>query len=401
MSILDLIKMKPRTSMNTSLGRLALFTISLGNQSSLSKLLGSPLTKVDPTLYVKNLLAYACYPESTLDSEKHKPDDPVLTLSDVETLSREEIEKLARTYVKYNDYLYKGDLNKTSKNSGEPENKDNGEILYPKKESETWVDYLHRLACLEEERQHERMKAITSAIPTLNSFSNPLKDRIIKNFFLDEIMAKSAYVPKRVFTVKVPSAKTETDSLGWIGAEDDRKEHDVEPQNVIASKLDELFALLIEESREANKIQTEIASEIKNQTDQTGTQSKLNIWLTAVVILIAVVGISLDLFSHSSGISFSIEQQSSFENYGAKVIESIETVGERTIEVGNSSEDTLNELVRGVQTINDNVVSTNSLLTSATQEISELKQLNTIQDQEIQQLKIQLDVLKEAIRKKE
>jgi hypothetical protein len=58
-------------------------------------------------------------------------------------------------------------------------------------EGEKWVDYLHRLAVIEEKELHEQFKKIAEQFSEMGSFSKKLQDQIKDTFSLGESLKKS------------------------------------------------------------------------------------------------------------------------------------------------------------------------------------------------------------------
>jgi hypothetical protein len=166
MNLDDLFKVTPQTTIETSIGLLSIFSIGVGRESKLLKSLVSSIKKTEPKEYIKKLIAYVCFPQVDLKDGKFKPDKPILSLIDIDRLSNQELEEIAKKYVLSNEYLYKDDEFRTEADI-------NGQDLrcisyenieYPKKDEESFIEYLHRLLCLEQDRQKERMSTIQLSV---------------------------------------------------------------------------------------------------------------------------------------------------------------------------------------------------------------------------------------------
>jgi len=130
---------RPISTIKTSIGVLCLFPISAAHQSSLLKTFDLSINEIE-LHYIKNLFVFVCYLENCLKEGKYKPDEPVLTLEDVNNLSEEDLEGIAKEYV---SAFYSKD-----------------KTLPPKKNDENYIYYLYRLSYNEQEE--------------IKSFFNPL-----------------------------------------------------------------------------------------------------------------------------------------------------------------------------------------------------------------------------------
>jgi uncharacterized protein Yka (UPF0111/DUF47 family) len=134
-----------------------------------------------------------------------------------------------------------------------------------------------------------------------------------------------------------------------------------EPFNDLAKRLDELIDSSTRASEfmvEANRIQTEIATEIKAGGDSTDRHAKTNIKLTVLVIFITLTGIGITVWSILSGISFSPHQQMIFENQVDRITAGIvknQAESEKAIARETAQNQRLIQLVtEGIQRLEDN-----------------------------------------------
>ena len=102
--------MRPIAFYDSSIGRLAIYSISYGHSLKLLEVLGGDLSVCDPVRFVKHLLLYICYPVHTLGDEQAKPDEILLSAEDVDKLSSEEIDQIAKLYIDNEPYLYRKQL---------------------------------------------------------------------------------------------------------------------------------------------------------------------------------------------------------------------------------------------------------------------------------------------------
>lgn len=400
LNLSDFLKVESDSTINTSIGTLYLFSISVGNQSSLLESLGSSIDETDPHDYAKKLFVFVCYPEKSLKEGKYKPDVPVLTQEDIGRLSEKELEDIAQAYVLSNDYLFKKLEFKNKKNEkGEdvhyPEYND---IVHPKNEEEDYIHYLHRLACLEEESQRNTMKSIFDSMPKLDSFSKSLTGGIAKNLMLGDSLTKSFKAARSIPKIEVSPVAPQLETIDWAEIERTKEKVRRQPFDELAKRLDELINSSIKASEfmvEANKIQTEIATEIKSGGDVTDRHARKNIKLSIAVIILTTFGLVMTGWSSLSGVSFSEAQQNSLHSYSSKITQSLEESRKVTEESSNESKVVLTEILRALNTLNGNIVNSNGKLDDAVRQIDELKSSNEKYKAEIERLSIELKKLKD------
>ena len=177
----------------TTIGKLSLFFLSLKHSYILSNALMHADDESKPLQCIKILIALVCYPKDSLKDGKYKPEDRVLNLEDVNKLSEEEIKILAEVYIENNSSLYKSKKSWVELNDKGKEihhSKYEG-IKYPKEENESSIDYLYRLLKLEDERQREQMNGMTNLIPNLSSFSPNLQKAVVSNLVAGSAMTEA------------------------------------------------------------------------------------------------------------------------------------------------------------------------------------------------------------------
>ncbi|WP_404396219.1 hypothetical protein [Pseudoalteromonas phenolica] len=404
LDISELLKVKSDTNIDTSLGTLFLFSISVGNQSSLLKALSSSVAEAEPREYVKNLFKFVCYPENSLKEGIYKPDEPVLTREDIESLTEKELEDIAEAYIQDNEYLFKKrEFKKKNNEKGEEVHySEYSDILHPKNDDEDNIQYLHRLACLEQENQRERMKSIFDSMPKLGSFSKSLTGGIAKNLMLGESLAKSFEAARAIPKIELSPVTSQLKTIDWAAIERKKEKVRREPFEELAKRLDKLINSSSQASEfmvEANKIQTEIAAEIKSGGDVTDRHARKNVKLSIAVILLTISGLVLTGWSSISGVSFSENQQIALDSYSSKITESLEKSRQSVEESSNESKLVLTEILRSLNILNKNIVNSHEKLDDAVRQIDELKISNENYKREIEQLNIELIKLKDEYNK--
>jgi hypothetical protein len=137
----------PLADVETSIGLMTLFPVTVGNQDKIKETLGHAISDSSPSDYIKVLLHYILYPKEAIEEETRPGNNVDEAL--IAKLSDADYEKIAEAYIANNVYLYKElDFKKEKSESGEEQLKsDYSKTKYPRKEKETNVEYLHRLAC--------------------------------------------------------------------------------------------------------------------------------------------------------------------------------------------------------------------------------------------------------------
>lgn len=274
-------------SINTSIGELYLFDISAGDQEKLFPLLEK---KSEPELFMKEMLIYICFPKNSLKEGGNKPDKPILTKNDIEKLSKDEIEQISQKYLENNEYLYKKTIEKTAKNSQGVNvlSFDYGEIKYPKKDNESYVQYLYRLATLDLQKLKDDIKRLT-----LNFSSNVL-DSIKKTETLgDSIRQSLGEIRPFHFAAVHDEVKLQTPKLPKF---EPIKSPFIEVEKRL-SELVETSARTAEFIIKMNETQVQIAGELKNSGDNASYFAKRNIKLNCVIISITLLSLLISLFS--------------------------------------------------------------------------------------------------------
>ncbi|RLA42369.1 MAG: hypothetical protein DRR42_23530 [Gammaproteobacteria bacterium] len=393
----DLLKGKPCATIETSIGMLCLFSISVGSQSKLLKSLSAPIEETDPREYLKKLLIYVCYPENDLKDGKYKPDNPILTLEGIDEFSDQELEALAKAYVSSNEYLFKkSELRKKKGTDGKPVHYSNfTETEHPRQDEENYIEYLHRLSCLEKDKQKESMERILGSMPKLDSFSKALSGGITKNLMLGESISNSIESSRVTPGFEFTPSRLDSIDMGEMQRNIERVRK--EPFDDLAQRLDKLINSSIQASEfmvEANRIQTEIATEIKAGGDTTDRHARNNIKLSWGVIILTISGLIMSGWTISSGVSFSEDQQRALENYTSNLSESIIFTTKAVEESGNESEIVLKEILSELSNLNENLVINRESLGNIYREIDSLKISNEEYKREVEELKGEIEELR-------
>ena len=359
-------KIECSAEVETTIGKLSLFFLSLKHSYILSTALRHMDDERKPLQCIKILITLVCYPKDSLKNGKYKPEERVLNLEDVDKLSEEEIKNLAEIYIENNSSLYKDKISWIELNDEGKEihySKYEG-IKYPKEEKESSIDYLYKLLKLEDERQREQMNSMFNLIPKLSSFSPNLQTAVVSNLVAGSAITE-AMKTNKFFESNLKAAANSHRKLNdnVMQVQDRVAKAKREPFDKLGAKLDTLIQFTstsTENLVQGNSRQAQMGAEIKSVGDETNElQKKLlqetieggnrSDTKTNVVILLTIIGIVTTLF-----ISFYSE----------------------------------NTELKNTQ-IDDSVTSENTK-----RDIETLKEANSSYQQEVKQLKIEIENLK-------
>jgi len=297
--ILKLMEQEPFGSFESSIGLLFCFSTSMKDQSLLAEELTEKLEDAAPEDFVRALARLVCFPKEALKDEKLKPDDPVLQEADVQRLTREDLETFAKLYVENNPYLFKKREQKRKKNAeGQTVVTPYlGEVEHPQLNDESYASYLHRLTVIEHDRRREQLLKLSKSF---SSFSGGVAENLRKTLSHGDSL-------KRVLEHMRPEISRPDFTHGpklpdYDWAEMQRNAEAVRraPFDELAERLDQLIDSSVESSRfmiESNQIQAQVAEEIKRSGDSASTFSKLNLWLSGLIIILTLCGLAITAYS--------------------------------------------------------------------------------------------------------
>jgi len=298
-----LLNNEPYACIPTAIGELCIFSITVGSQIELHKDIAKPIDDCEPTEFVRQLSRHICFPKESLREHKYKPDKPLLSATDVSSLTEEDLEAISKIYVENNEYLSKKLILKTRQNEkGETiTHGEYGEIEYPKDKNETFTKYLTRLSAKHDEKQRKQMEEMFGSISGLGSFSRTLGDSIKNTLSWGNSLSKAMESIRPIRdSALLRNVEPSIPPINWAEMEKIREEKRLRPFNELASQLDELIDVSAQSAEfliEANKIQTGIAGEIKSSGDETTRFAKKNVNLSIVVIVLTVLGMCVALLT--------------------------------------------------------------------------------------------------------
>lgn len=324
-----LLKQKPVGSIETTLGKLWIFGCSTKDQKELDKTLPHALESTAPEVFARALAQFVCFPDGSLKEDEYKPESPVLTDSDLRELTSEDLDTFARVYVESNEHLFRDIEYKSTKEAdGEKRVRVKLEKIHrPRNDDETYVDYLHRLTILERKRQLERLKTL---MKPLSGFSSDLTEGLMKQLARGDALKRAIEPLRTNFMDPVwPKISDPTDDLeinmppidfGQLNRS--IEESQIAPFRELTHRLDQLVeysAQTIDYMVNANNLQAEIAGEIKQSGDSASLFSKITVVLSAGIIILTLIGISIAAYSLREG-SRQSELRSEFNEFALQSI---------------------------------------------------------------------------------
>ena len=125
---------------------------------------------------------------------------------------------------------------------------------------------------------------------------------------------------------------------------------------------------------EANKIQTEMVTELRSGGDTIDRHARSNIKLTYIVILLTVSGLIMSAWPIIFGVSFTQNQQRTLEGYTSDISESMILTTKAVAE--SESQVVLREILSELKNLNGNLAINQEALSAMSHEIASLKSSN-------------------------
>jgi len=410
------VRTKPLASIHTSIGDVAIFPICGRDMVKLKESLGETLDRRPPEHFFKTLLPLICYLKESLGECDSRPDLPLLTSSDIERLSHEDLEQLAAVYLEKEPHLYREPLTKrTTDEEGRttllPDGY--GNITYPRKENESSVHYLHRLLQIREKNDQESMRTLSRSSLHSTHFSTELSESISRTLSMGERLKRTMESsPFRGISDSMPTA---ADSLGELQSTDsllsaarsvrkataapieatfpgidfDEMARDAVQARLAPSiELRERLDVLIDQSAdsgnflvEMNKTQVRIAGELKASAERASRFAKKTIYLTIIVICLTV----LSYIDNRSGAR-------SIESYVDRITSGLESIDKSLSGANHTRQGDLatlvHEMIQGRETQDSRF---DMLLAEQARIIDQLQQQRTVDRETIEQLKNQVE----------
>lgn len=296
MKINQYLKNEPYGCIQTAIGELCIFGLTVGNSRELDKSLGKPLDKCEPIEYARHLCIYICYPKASLHEGKYKPDKPILSPTDISSLTDADLEAIARFYIEYNEHLFKKDTvgSETNDKGEQILIIGYGDVEYPINEGESYKQYLLRLALQHNEKQKKQFE---KSYGTFKNFSSDLETNIKKSLAWGADL-KSTIANYRSFGFsnvdRQPSISDTFFEIERRKHENERakEERQLQPIKDLSKRLDNLIDVSTQSTEflvEANKLQSQIAGEIKASGADNNDIAKHNAKLSYIVISLTIL----------------------------------------------------------------------------------------------------------------
>lgn len=416
---------KPNGYFDSSIGRLAIYSISAKHMQELHESLGEKLEGCDPVKFLKFLIPYICYPINELGQDENKPDHIILGDEDVDKLPENELTEIAKRHLEYESYLYKEQKEKNTKNN-EGENVItfiDGDIKHPKTEDENEIQYLHRLYVLQEKEQKEQMARFAKSIIGPAHFSNSaiksIKDSLalgnslskmaqsikfpnISQSFMQSVTGfdKSAFLSNKLNDTERPDITPRRLDLPQIDYQTIERNRRA-PFEDLGKRLDQIIDLsekTIEFANTNNQMQIGLLSDIKSSGESASNSAKTQgIWTIAGVILTVIV-IGLTGFTIWLNSSQSKESSAAATNNTEQVVKGLKDINQSFLNSSTStnSEFTalLAEMKSGRKSQDDKF---NKLLDEQAAVIQELRDQRIAEQRTIEELRQKLDELENTV----
>ncbi|NTU49830.1 MAG: hypothetical protein HGA87_02885 [Desulfobulbaceae bacterium] len=205
MDLNKIFDVEPYTCFDTSIGRLCLFCLSVKNEDMLMSELGDSIDICGSEKYVRLLVMYTCYPEVSLRNGKYKPDDVVLSISDIQILSQDELEVISGKIIEHYSYLYKRSerRERIDDKGGAVIFFEYTDIEYPKENEENDVDYLYRISLIYMRREKEHHNNMIKELMRPYDFINQIKKTYDKGAGISGLIGKAGSLGEMVKSLKI------------------------------------------------------------------------------------------------------------------------------------------------------------------------------------------------------
>ncbi len=167
------------------------------------------------------------------------------------------------------------------------------------------------------------------SVSGLSTFSSELADSIKSTLSWGDSLSRAMESIRPINQPDIRPIEFESPRIDLAEIARENEERRLQPFNELSERLDQLIESSVQASEfmiEANKIQTQIAAEIKASGDVTERYSKKNILLSGIVIFLTVVGLSLTAYAVISGNSFSEKQETKLQGSAEAIVTSLAAI---------------------------------------------------------------------------
>lgn len=307
MDLKELFKQKPFYSIETSIGKLCLFSISYKDQIKLETRFPGNEKSIDSCELARAMLKFTSFPEDFLLEDRDKPDSPVLEEDDLDKLTEQDLEKFAKCYVEHHPDLFRESMwEKEEAEDGKVLSKHVlGDIEHEKNEKESYLQYLTKLWVIQREKHRKQTEKMLGQV---GGFSSRLTESIKDNLFQGTSLMGAMEDLRRNLPGLTEFEEPKLQALDLSESHRAMEEARQRPFNELAERLDQLIELSLQASDfaiKSNSIQTQVASEIKKSGDNSTKYSKANVILSVFIILLSIGGLGIAAYS-----SYSASEQS-------------------------------------------------------------------------------------------
>lgn len=316
-----LLKQEPFGSFQSSLGKLWVFKNSVKDQSALSEALPRTLDDTTSEDFVRGFTRFVCFPDGSLTDGKSKPDAPVLTDSDVNRLTNDDLETFAKIYVENNRYLF---TKREYKRKKDAEGKYTvtpylGDVQHPRSDGESYVEYLYRLSLIEQTERREQGEKLRSSF---SNFSGGVAESIRNNLAHGDSLRRAMESLRPGLLAHRFHAEPVIPSVDLGGINRNAEEARRAPFDDLARRLDQLVDSSIESSGfmvESNAIQAKVAEELKKSGDSASLFSSKNLRLSIAIIVLTVISLGITAYSTYQG----SKQDMAWQNFSEEALNNI------------------------------------------------------------------------------
>ncbi len=323
------LKQEPVGTFESKLGKLYIFPFTFGSQKNLHKLLGKPFSEINSESFVKSLISEVCFLEKDLLVGKYNPDKASsIPREGIDKLSSEELENFAKTYVQNNKYLFKESRTKTKKNErgNSVFYQELGEVIHPRNDAETYVNYLLRLSIIEENKQREQFAKLTKPFGVVTGFSNILTESIKKSLLMGDSLKKRMGTIRPPCFANIHPVEPHFKQIDCSNIIAQQEKNRLSPFRNVAVKLDELIESSVQVANfmvEINRIQAGIAKELKDSGDNTIRISKINIAISCFIIFLTACSLYMAYSASKSNNEQKIATRIITEKYVDGIVDGI------------------------------------------------------------------------------
>ena len=309
-----LIKPVTFTFATESLGVLECLVFRRADVAKVEEQLGKNIELSTPEEYARALISLTCRRSCSITAPLLETSLADLSFSDVASLSDEELEAFSEKYLKENQHLFKKSSSKLEKRpEGEVINIGVlGDVQYPRKDNETAVMYLYRLASIEKKNEMDHLKKIAGPMEQFakscrNLFSVPHSSQSIFAG-MNQILNDRRSLNEAFANIgKVSSAHSENHSLPPV---DLAKSSSVDtlvgsPLREIGTRLDSL----IEITQRSNEFTVQFSQKEMEFYQSQRASGQKSIFLGGVVLFVSICAL-ISNCSSSSNIVNSMERLS-------------------------------------------------------------------------------------------